>query len=122
MINFLKALYQLFSSVIPESYLEMNSSKSVVYPYLTYSYDSREDERFVDEFTISVDVFDDRGKSFVRIEQVCFDLKKALSYHEVLTDEFLMRIYFVRQNPIPTGSNILQRRNMEFSIKIDWRN
>lgn len=121
MITFLKTLNELMTSAISEAYLITNPSKKIKYPYATYSYESSEIERFSDEFTIDVDVFDDQGKTQARIEQTCHEIKQKLHYKEMLADEFLIRVFYVRHNPIPTGSDTLQRRNMQFQIKVDWR-
>ena len=69
MITFLTELTNQFRLVLPESYHDKNRSASVLYPYLTYNFDSEALERNIEGFYIDVDIFDNNA-SYVDIFQV----------------------------------------------------
>lgn len=121
MLSLLAQINQLVASAIPEAYLTINPQTDVVYPYAVYNCTVDNVDFNQDELSLSIDVFDDQGLSAVRIEQTCWKIKKTIAQKVILSDDFLAQIFFTRQNTIPTGSTILQRRNMDFNIKIDWR-
>lgn len=121
MIEFLKELNQQFRLVVPESYHERNNKATVVYPYVTYDFDSEAIERNVDGFYVDVDIFDNHS-SYIDIFQIEEALKTHLKDNRKLADDFFIRFNFLRSNKIPTGDDNIKRRNLQFYCKIDWRN
>lgn len=121
MIEFLKELNQQFRLVVPESYHERNNKATVVYPYVTYDFDSEVIERNVDGFYVDVDMFDNNS-SYIDIFQIEEALKTHFKDNRKLTDDFFIRFNFLRSNKIPTGDDNIKRRNLQFYCKIDWRN
>ena len=121
MIEFLKELNQQFRLVVPESYHERNNKATVVYPYVTYDFDSEAIERNVDGFYVDVDIFDNNS-SYVDIFQIEDALKAHFKDSRKLTNDFFIRFNFLRSNKIPTGDDNIKRRNLQFYCKIDWRN
>ena len=121
MIDLLKELTTQIRLVTSESFHEMNRKATVTYPYLTFDFDSEAIERNVDGFYIDVDIFDNNS-SYMRV----FELEEALKEHfkdnRLLTDEVFVRFNFLRSNKIPTGDDLIKRRNMQFYCKVDWRN
>lgn len=121
MIDFLKELTAQFRAVTPESYHEKNQKNTVIYPYLTFDFDRESIERNVDGFYIDVDIFDNNS-SYTNV----FVLEEALTEHfkdnRKLTDDLFIRFNFVRSNKVPTGDDMIKRRNLQFYCKTDWRN
>ncbi|MFC6464953.1 hypothetical protein ACFP65_08225 [Marinilactibacillus sp. GCM10026970] len=120
MIPFLQELYKQFTSVHSESYLERNSSSTVTYPYLTYDFDSEPIELHTDGFYIDVDIFDDSG-NYLKIFNIESKLKDHFKRNRVMTDDVYIRFNFLRSVKIPTGDDIIKRRNLQFYCKVDWR-
>ena len=121
MITFLTELTNQFRLVLPESYHDKNRSASVLYPYLTYNFDSEALERNIEGFYIDVDIFDNNA-SYVDIFQVEDALKDHFKDNRKLTDDLFIRFNFLRSNKIPTGDDLIKRRNLQFYCKVDWRN
>lgn len=121
MIPFLQEVYKQFSEVHEESYHNQNTADKVIYPYLTYDFDSEEIERNVDGFYIDIDVFDNSG-SFTRIFELEGQLKDHFKDKVVLTNDNLLRFNYLRSTAVPTGDKMLRRRNMQIYCKVDWRN
>lgn len=121
MIDLMTILTAEFRKVLAESYHEKNTKTTVDYPYLTFDFDSEAIERNVDGFYIDVDIFDNNS-SYMRV----FELEEALKEHfkdnRLLTDEVFVRFNFLRSNKIPTGDDLIKRRNLQFYCKVDWRN
>lgn len=120
MIDLLKELTAQFRLVTAESFHEMNRKATVIYPYLTFDFDSEALERNVDGFYIDVDIFDNSA-SYMRV----FELEEALKEHfkdnRKLTDNLFIRFNFLRSNKIPTGDDLIKRRSLQFYCKVDWR-
>ena len=121
MIEFMTTLTAELRKVLPESYHDKNRSASVLYPYLTYNFDSEGLERNVEGFYIDVDIFDNNA-SYVDIFQVEDALKDHFKDNRKLTDDLFIRFNFLRSNKIPTGDDLIKRRNLQFYCKVDWRN
>ncbi|MCJ7839980.1 hypothetical protein MUB24_03435 [Lederbergia sp. NSJ-179] len=121
MLPFLQEIYKQFTEVHAESYHNQNTADKVVYPYLTYDFDSEEIERNVDGFYIDVDVFDNIG-SFTRIFELEGKLKDHFKDKVLLTEHNLFRFNFLRSTGVPTGDKLLRRRNLQIYCKLDWRN
>ena len=120
MIAFLTELTNQFRLVLPESYHDKNRSASVLYPYLTYNFDSEGLERNVEGFYIDVDIFDNNA-SYVDIFQVEDALKDHFKDNRKLTDDLFIRFNFLRSTKVVTGDDNIKRRNMQFYCKVDWR-
>lgn len=120
MIAFLTELTNQFRLVLPESYHDRNRSASVLYPYLTYNFDSEALERNIEGFYIDVDIFDNNA-SYVDIFQVEDALKDHFKDNRKLTDDLFIRFNFLRSTKVVTGDDNIKRRNMQFYCKVDWR-
>ena len=121
MITFLTELTNQLRLVLPESYHDKNRSASVLYPYLTYNFDSEALERNIEGFYIDVDIFDNNA-SYVDIFQVEDALKDHFKDNRKLTDDLFIRFNFLRSTKVVTGDDNIKRRNMQFYCKVDWRN
>lgn len=120
-INYIR---ELFQSIVPESYYLRNKKKEVEYPYQTFSL-TGEPVRFQGQgFYIDIDLFSNGGNSDVAIEQSLSAMIEKFNsrdpFHE-LTDYFLVQIEYRNDNSVPTGSDTLQRRNIQLYAKFDWR-
>ena len=120
MITFLTELTNQFRLVLPESYHDKNRSASVLYPYLTYNFDSEALERNIEGFYIDVDIFENNA-SYVDIFQVEDALKDHFKDNRKLTDDLFIRFNFLRSTKVVTGDDNIKRRNMQFYCKVDWR-
>ena len=120
MIEFVKELTSQFRLVTSESFHEKNRKKKVVYPYLTFDFDSEAIERNVDGFYIDVDIFDNNS-SYMNVFQLENDLKAHFKDNKKLTDELYIRFNFLRSMKVPTGDDNIKRRNLQFYCKVDWR-
>ena len=121
MIEFMTVLTAELRKVLAESYHEKNTKTTVNYPYLTYDIDAELIERNVDGFYLDVDIFDAHS-SYSNI----FDIEDRLRDHfrdnRLMTDGLYIRFNFLRSNKIPTGDDLIKRRNLQFYCKVDWRN
>lgn len=120
MIEFVKELISQFRLVTSESFHEKNRKKKVVYPYLTFDFDSEAIERNVDGFYIDVDIFDNNS-SYMNVFQLENDLKAHFKDNKKLTDDLYIRFNFLRSMKVPTGDDNIKRRNLQFYCKVDWR-
>lgn len=120
MIEFLKELTAQFRTVVPESYHERNRKETVLYPYVTFDFDSEALERNVDGFYIDVDIFDNNS-SYFDVFQIEDALKTHFKDNRKLTDDLFIRFNFLRSNKVPTGDDQIKRRNLQFYCKTDWR-
>jgi hypothetical protein len=120
LIEFLKELTSQFKRVTSESFHENNQKKEVIYPYLTYDFDSEALERNQDGFYIDVDIFDNNS-SYMNIFQLEDELKKHFKDNRKLTDKLFIRFNFLRSMKVPTNDDKIKRRNLQFYCKVDWR-
>lgn len=121
MITFLTELTNQFRTIVPESYHDRNRKAEVLYPYVTFDFDSESIERNVEGFYIDVDIFDSNS-SYEDIFQIEGALKEHFKDNRKLTDDLFIRFNFLRSNKIPTGDDLIKRRNMQIYCKTDWRN
>lgn len=131
MIEFIKWLKDFFSSFMPtnsEVYLLKNTTprKQMSYPYLAYEYNTETLDAQNGRTGVFVDfsVFDNRGLDFERIDNIVDEIMRAFGDFEnryALQDGFLLRITNFSISTFDTGSDVLQRRNGQFYIEIDWR-
>lgn len=120
MIKFVKELTSQFREVTSESFHEKNRKAKVVYPYLTFDFDSEALERNVDGFYIDVDIFDNNS-SYMNVFQLEGDLKAHFKDNKKLTDDLYIRFNFLRSMKVPTGDDNIKRRNLQLYCKVDWR-
>lgn len=121
MIPFLIELNKEFRQICKESYLEVNSSEKVIYPYLTFSYSSEQLENTREGFYIDVDIFDNCGADTLRLEQLTEDIRKHFVKARILTDEVLLQFKVGSRKMIPTLNEQIKRRNIQLYCKVDWR-
>ncbi|BFN03913.1 hypothetical protein [Clostridium tetani] len=121
MIPFLVQLTQEFRKVCKESYLELNTSDEVKYPYLTFSYSSEQLENTREGFYIDVDIFDNCGADTLRLEQLTEDVKKHFLKSRILTDEVLLQFKVVSRRMVSTVNKQIKRRWIQLYCKVDWR-
>lgn len=121
MIPFLKELNLEFKKICKESYLEVNSSSKVIYPYVTYSYFSESLENTREGFYIDVDIWDNKGSDTLRLEQLTEDIRKHFIRNRILTDKVLLQFKVGSRKIITTGLENIKRRNLQLYCKIDWR-
>lgn len=122
-IKVINYLTELFSTIVPESHYLKNKTKKPKYPYLTFSL-TGEPIRFQGQgFYVDIDFFDN-DKSDVSIEKALSAMIEKFNsqypFHQ-MTDDFLIQIDYSNDNPVPTSSDTLQRRNLQLYAKIDWR-
>lgn len=120
MIEFLKELIKEFRIVTSESFHERNRKETVIYPYLTFDFDNEALEENVEGFYIDVDIFDSNS-SYINVFALEEDLKAHFKDNRKLTDDLYIRFKFLRGNKIPTGDDLIKRRNLQFYCKVDWR-
>ena len=121
MIEFMTVLTAELRKVLPQSYHEKNTSTNVSYPYLTYDIDAESIERNVDGFYVDVDIFD-AHPSFSNVFTIEERLRDHFRDNCQITDNLFIRFNFLRSNKIPTGDDLIKRRNLQFYCKVDWRN
>lgn len=121
MIELLQTLKLMFDQVTKESYLEINNSEKINYPYLTYSLDIDNINRNTDGFYLDIDIFD-KNSSFINIFNLESLLRENFDFNQKLTDGLFLRFYFQRSYSVATQSDTLKRRNLQIYCKVDWRN
>ncbi|MDY7044429.1 hypothetical protein RVS70_09450 [Virgibacillus sp. M23] len=121
MITLLQELNRQFTQVHKESYHNYNTANEIDYPYLTYDFDVEDLAPNVEGFYIDIDIFDNTGE-FINVFEIEDKLKDWFKQKVVLTEDHLLRFNFLRSMKVPTGDNLLRRRNMQFYCKVDWRN
>lgn len=122
-IEVINYLTGLFKTIVPETHYTRNNNKTVVYPYQTFTL-TGEPIRFQGQgFYIDIDLFDN-SKSDVGIEKALSAMVEAFNGQEPfnqLTDSFLIQISYNSDDFVPTGSDMLKRRNLRLYAKFDWR-
>lgn len=108
--------------VITESYFRKNTSLELVYPYLVFSYDSDNISKNADGAYLDMTIFDNQGSNDERIETNLAEIKQALRNYSEMLESCYIRARFEGANITDTGSDTLQRRDVRFYLKIDWRN
>lgn len=120
MEEILQALTTTLRNIHAESYYQMNPSKSITYPYLTYNVALEELERNQEGATLEIDIFGN-GTSPLSVIQLEGALKEALKFRRDMTDDLYLRYEFRASLEIPTLVPDLHRRNLTFYVKIDER-
>ncbi|WP_285009479.1 hypothetical protein [Lactococcus formosensis] len=121
MIELLQTLLKMFQEVHDESYLEVNTSKEITYPYVTYSLDIDNIDKNTDGFYLDIDIFDN-DSSYIKIYDLEDRLREKFDFTLKFTDGLFLRSYFKSSTHVPTLSNTLKRRTMQIYCKVDWRN
>ncbi|KEH93224.1 hypothetical protein [Clostridium botulinum] len=121
MIPFLVQLNIEFRKVCKESYLEINTSDKVIYPYLTFSFSSELLENTREGFYIDIDIFDNCGADTIRLEQLTEDIRKHFIKTRILTDKVLLQFKVSSRRMIPTTNKQIKRRWLQLYCKVDWR-
>lgn len=119
-VHFAQKIYQQLTGIHEESYLGVNTSETIVYPYLTYTFDAEAIGPSSEGFYLDIDAFD-RNASYGGILTVETLLKKGLDKEKLLTEEALFRFKYTGSTEVSTMDNDLKRRNVRFYVKIDWR-
>lgn len=120
MDEFIRELVRILQEIHPETFLETNPRKEVIYPYATFDFDSEPIRRNQDGFYLDIDIFD-KNNSFLNLLVLEDKLKTALCYKRVLTPELNLIFSFQGSNKIPTNEELLKRRNVRFYVAVDWR-
>lgn len=121
MLNFMKQLTATLKAVTPNSHHAINRDATVTYPYLTFDIDSEHINRNQEGFYIDVDLFDNQT-SYTRLLTLEGQLKDHLRDKRILTDELSIRFNYNGSTKVPTGDELIIRRNLRFYAIIDWRN
>lgn len=122
MKSVIKTILKELKKLHAESYYLMNSSKAVSYPYLVFSTSLTNIDRNADGCYLDIDILDNKGFDQSEIETIAQTVKRYFEHFDIMLEDCYMRTQFQGQTNIPTGSDTLQRRNLRFYIKIDWRN
>lgn len=120
MINVVETVTDILRDIESESYFEINTKKTIVYPYLTYELTSEQLENS-EGFYLDIDIWDNKGKQY-RLLELEGNLKSMLHKMEVMTNELYARIFFVRSNSVATKEDNINRRNLQFYLRIYGRN
>lgn len=121
-IDVINYLTGLFSEIVPETHYLKNKSKTVIYPYQTFTLTGETTHFSGQGFYIDIDIFNS-STSDVAIEKVLSEMMALFNdgpFYQ-LTDKFLAQIEYSADNDVPTGSDTLQRRNIRLYAKFDWR-
>lgn len=102
------------------SHYQMNTSSTVVYPYLTFDIALDELGRNQEGATLEIDIFGN-GSSPLSVVKLEEKIKDALKYRRDLTADLGLIYSFQNSLTIPTLVPDLHRRNLTFYIKIDER-
>lgn len=121
MLPFLEEVTKEFKKVCNESYLEINTTDEVKYPYLTFSYSSESLENTREGLYIDVDIFDNCGSNTLRLEQLTEDIRKHFLRTNMLTDKVLLQFKVMSRKIIPTVNKQIKRRWIQLYCKVDWR-
>ncbi len=118
----IKEILKQLKEVHSESYYLMNSKKTVVYPYLVFSTSLTNIDRNADGCYLDIDIFDNKGFNQSDIETMAQEIKRHFEHLDIMLEDCYMRMQFQGLQNVPTNSDTLQRRNLRFYLKIDWRN
>lgn len=117
MENLLKLLNKELKKVTAESFYAVNRKKQVVYPYLTYDFDTTRLESSVDGIYIDIDIFDNKSSylDIVRLEE---RLKEHLHNQVKLIDGSHVRFYWRGSNKVPTLDENIKRRQSTYQLRV----
>lgn len=118
----IKTILKELKGVHAESYYLKNSAKTVKYPYVVFTMGLTNIDRYADGCYLDVDVFCNKGLDQVQIETLSENIKMHFRHFDKMLEGCYMRMQFQSLQNVATQSDTLQRRNLRFYIKIDWRN
>lgn len=116
-----KVIYEQFIKVHKESHHSWNHNEKVIYPYLTYDFESESIEQNVEGFYIDISMFD-YSKSYSSLFELEDNLKTHFNDLKILNEDIYVRFSFTRSNKVLTNNENLIRRDMQLYCKVDWRN
>lgn len=117
---FAKFLNDTLKEIHPESHFEWNHNDKVTYPYLTYSFGYDPIDEIRDEFDVTINLFD-HGTSKVKLLELESKLVNGLNKKYEELDKAFIYIRTGRGSDIPTGTEAIRRRELQLTIKLDWK-
>ena len=117
----IKTILKELKTVHSESYYIKNSVKTVKYPYVVFATSLTNIDRYADGCYLDVDVFGNKGLDQVEIETLSESIKMHFRHFDTMLEDYYMRTQFQAMQTVPTNLDDLQRRNLRFFIKLDWR-
>lgn len=120
-IEVIKYLESLFKTVVPETFYQKNKKKKIIYPYQTFTLTGEPTRKNGKGFYIDINLFDDNKIGDVPIEKALSKMIESFEDFYQLTNLFLIQLEYRNDNPIPTGSDSLLRKELQLYAKIDWR-
>lgn len=120
LIWFATFLNKTLKEIHQESHHKWNHSKTVTYPYLTYDFEYDPVDDIRDEFEITVNMFD-YGTSSKNLLQIETNLVNGLNKKYEELDNAFVYIRTARAMDIPTQNETIQRRELNITIKVDWK-
>ncbi|HET0217802.1 Uncharacterised protein [Streptococcus pneumoniae] len=117
----IKTILKELKSLNTESYYIKNSAKVVKYPYAVFSLSLTNIDQHADGCYMDVDIFGNEGLDQVQIETLSESIKMHFRHFDKMLEDCYMRTQFQSMQTVPTNLDNLQRRNLRFYIKIDWR-
>lgn len=117
----IKTILKELKTVHSESYYIKNSAKTVKYPYVVFATSLANIDRYADGCYLDVDVFCKNGLDQVQIETLSESIKMHFRHFDIMLEDCYIRTQFQAMQTVPTNLDDLQRRNLRFYIKLDWR-
>lgn len=119
LIHFAHTLYSVLTGIHAESHEEKNRRKTVVYPYLTYTFNAERLQPPQDGFYLDLDLFDNTSDktNIFQLETMIINGLDKLRFH---SEGVHFRFTYNRSVNQRTGLDTLSRRSMQFYIKTDW--
>lgn len=121
MLDLAKVIYENLSQVTSEAHHVWNYSKQVVYPYATYSLNSQKYDENVEEFYLDIQLFDN-SHSYNDLFKLENDLRSHFKDLKIMTNELFVRCRYIRSDDVPTTTETIKRRDLQFICRVDWRN
>lgn len=120
LFNIVEQVTSVLKSIEKESYFETNTKRRIDYPYLTFELTSEQLENSEGMY-LDIDIWDNKGiqERLLRLES---ELKLVLHKKNIMTDDLYMRMFFIRSNSVVTKGDNINRRNLQFYLKIYRRN
>lgn len=116
---FAKFLHEQLTEITSQSFLDWNWSEKVIYPYITYNFESEPDGEIRDIFDITLNLFD-QGKSYINLLGLESEIQNKLDRKRFIKEESIIYIRKGRSYSVPTGDDNIKRREIKLTIKIDW--
>ncbi|VOP39731.1 Uncharacterised protein [Streptococcus pneumoniae] len=117
----IKTILKELKSLNTESYYIKNSAQVVKYPYAVFSLSLTNIDQHADSCYMDVDIFCNEGLDQVQIETLSESIKMHFRHFNKILEDCYMRMKFQSMQTVQTNLDNLQRRNLRFYIKIDWR-